>query len=161
MFNFNPYLFSDATQLPLDQVRKEVATVLKISPEQIERLKCWRHQIWVKIVESRAKFVSYRQLPIWIEQGLAAIGRYCDSLRDSFASRPSLDHLGEILRTERDWYDEHDKPNAVQPWRDAWGQKAQQLREEAARRAAEEERLKPIRAHQQAGVCISLKREAL
>jgi len=134
----------DPTQLPLDQVRKEVATLLKISPEQIERLECWRHQIWVKIVESRAKFVSYRQLPLWIEQGLAAIGRCCD--------RPSLDHLGEILRTERDWYDEHDKPNAVQPWRDAWGQKAQQLREEAARRAAEEERLKPIRAHQQAGV---------
>jgi len=33
----------------------------------------------------------------------------------------------------------------VQPWRNAWAQQAQHLREE-------EERLKPIRAHQEAGV---------
>jgi Flp pilus assembly protein TadB len=36
-------------------------------------------------------------------------------------------------------------PQAVQPWRDAWAQQAQHFREE-------EERLKPIRDHQQAGV---------
>jgi hypothetical protein len=28
----------------LDQVRKEVATLLKIYPEQIERLECWRQR---------------------------------------------------------------------------------------------------------------------
>src|SRR4028118_1638582 len=127
----------DPRQLPLDQVRQQVATFLKVSLNQIDRIECWKHQIWVKLVESRAKFVSYRSLPLWIDQGLAAISR-C-------TSRPSLDQLGEILRTERDWYDQHEMPIAVQPWRDAWAQKAQHLREE-------EERPKPIRAHQQAGV---------
>ncbi len=127
----------DPRQLPLDQIRQQVATFLNICLNQIERIECWQHQIWVKLVESRAKFISYRSLPLWIEQGLAAI-KHC-------TSRPSLDQLGEILRSERDWYDQHDQPQAVQPWRDAWAQQAQDLREE-------EERLKPIRAHQQAGM---------
>lgn len=127
----------DPRQLPLDQVRQQVATFLKIPLKQIERLECWNHQIWVKIVESRAKFISYRSLPLWIEQGLDSINR-C-------TSRPTLDQLGEILRTEREWYEQHDQPQAVQPWRDAWAKQAQHLREE-------EERLQPIRAHQQAGI---------
>ncbi|HEY9635758.1 MAG TPA: hypothetical protein V6D14_20300 [Coleofasciculaceae cyanobacterium] len=127
----------DPRQLPLDLVRQQVATFLNISLNQIDRIECWKHQIWVKLVESRAKFISYRNLPLWIDQGLAAISQ-C-------TSRQSLDQLGEILRGERDWYDQHEMPQAVQPWRDAWAQQAQHLREE-------EERLQPIRAHQQAGV---------
>jgi len=91
----------------------------------------------VKLIEAPAKFISYRSLPLWIEQGLAAI-RCC-------TSRASLDHLGELLRSEREWYDNHKKPEAVQSWRNAWSQQAQHLREE-------EERLKSIHAHQQAGV---------
>ncbi len=127
----------DPAQLPFDQVRQEVAALLKISLNQIERLEFWPHQIWVKLVESRAKFISYRSLPLWIKQGLAAIER-C-------TSRASLDHLGEILRAEREWYDKQEKPEAVQPWRNAWAQQAQHL-------CQEEERLKPFKAHQQAGV---------
>lgn len=127
----------DPAQFPLDQVCLEVAIVLKTSVDQIERLECWPNQIWVKLVEAPARFVSYRSLPLWIKQGLAAIER-C-------TSRASLDQLGEVLRTEREWYDKQEKPEAVQPWRNAWAQQAQHLREE-------EERLKPIRAHQQAGV---------
>jgi hypothetical protein len=128
--------FIDPAQLPLDQIRQEVASFLNVSLNQIERIECWKHQIWVKLVESRAKFISYRSLPLWIEQGLATIKR-C-------TSRPTLDQLGEILRTERDWYNQQDMPQAVQPWRDAWAQQAKDLREE-------EERLQPIHAHQQAG----------
>ena len=127
----------DPRQLPLEEIRQQVATFLNVPLNQIERLECWRHQIWVKLVESRAKFISYRSLPLWIKQGLAAIKR-C-------TSRPSLDQLGEILRSERDWYNQHEMPQSVQPWRDAWAQQAQHLREE-------EERLKPIHAHEQAGV---------
>ncbi len=127
----------DPRQLPIELVWQQVAIYLEVPVNQIECLECWKHQIWVKLVESRAKFVSYRSLPLWIDQGLAAIS--------GCTSRPSLDQLGEILRTERDWYDQHEMPIAVQPWRDAWAQQAQHLREE-------EERLKPIRAHQQAGV---------
>jgi hypothetical protein len=129
--------FIDPGQLPLDQVRQQVATFLNVSLNQIDRIECWKHQIWVKLVASRAKFISYRSLPLWIEQGLAVV-KHC-------TSRLSLDQLGEILRTERDWYDQHEMPLAVQPWRDAWAQQAQHLREE-------EERLQPIRAHQQAGI---------
>jgi hypothetical protein len=123
-------------ELPIDQVRQQVATLLKISLNQIERLECWRHQIWVKLVESRAKFISYRQLPLWVEQGFAAIER-C-------TSREMLDQLGKILRGEIQRYDEDDEPDFVQQWRNAWAKQAQHLREE-------EERLKPIRVHQQAG----------
>ncbi|MBE9129737.1 MULTISPECIES: hypothetical protein [unclassified Coleofasciculus] len=126
----------DPRQFPIDEVRQQVAIFLNISPNQIQHLECWQHQIWVKLVESRAKFISYRNLPLWIDQGIAAIKR-C-------TSRPALDQLGEIFRTERDWYDQHEMPQAVQPWRDAWAKQAQYLREE-------DERLKPIRAHQQAG----------
>lgn len=126
----------DPRQIPLDQIRQQVATFLNIPLNQIERLECWNHQIWVKLVESRAKFISYRSLPLWIDQGLITIKR-C-------TSRPTLDQLGEILRTERDWYEEHEMPQAVQPWREAWAQQAQLLREE-------DERTQPFRAHQQAG----------
>ncbi|HEY9709837.1 MAG TPA: hypothetical protein V6D48_16650 [Oculatellaceae cyanobacterium] len=127
----------DPREFSIDEVRQQVATFLNIPLNQIDRIECWKHQIWVKVVESRAKFISYRSLPLWIDQGLSAI-KLC-------TSRPNLDQLGEILRSERDWYDQHEMPEAVQPWRDAWAQQAQHLREE-------EERLKPIRAHQQAGV---------
>lgn len=127
----------DPRELSLDEVKQQVATFLNIPFNQIDRIECWKHQIWVKLVESRAKFISYRSLPLWIDQGITAI-KLC-------TSRPSLDQLGEILRSERDWYDQHEMPQAVQPWRDAWAQQAQHLREE-------EERTLPIRAHQQAGV---------
>ncbi len=126
----------DPREFPLDEVKQQVATFLNIPLNQIDRIECWKHQIWVKLVESRAKFISYRNLPLWIDQGLTAIKR-C-------TSRPTLDQLGEILRSERDWYDQHEMPQAVQPWRDAWAQQAQYLREE-------EERNLPILAHQQAG----------
>ncbi len=127
----------DPREFPIDEVKQQVATVLNIPLNQIDRIECWKHQIWVKLVESGAKFISYRSLPLWIDQGLTAI-KLC-------TSRPSLDQLGEILRSEREWYDQHEMPQAVQPWREAWAQQAQYLREE-------EERTLPIRAHQQAGV---------
>jgi hypothetical protein len=126
----------DPREFPIDEVKQQVATLLNIPLNQIDRIECWKHQIWVKLVESRAKFISYRNLPLWIDQGLTAI-KLC-------TSRPSLDQLGEILRSERDWYEQHELPESVQPWRDAWAEQAQHLREE-------EERTLPIRAHQQAG----------
>lgn len=126
----------DPAKLPLEQVRQQVATLLKIVLKQIEHLECWQHQIWVKLVGTKAKLISYRSLPLWPEQGLSAI-KNC-------TSRAQLDELGEILRTERDWYEAHQQPEAVQPWREAWSKQAQHLREE-------EERLQPYQAHQQAG----------
>lgn len=133
----------DPAKLPLDQVQIEVASILNILPQQIERLEYWPHQIWVKIVDSRAKLVSYRCLPLWIEAGLSVIARSGD--------RFSLDRLGEIFRIETQQYEDHYEPEAVQQWRNAWAKQAQRIREAESRRAAEEERLRPIRAHQQAG----------
>jgi hypothetical protein len=129
--------FIDATQFPIKLIRQQVASFLKIPLNQIERLECWKHQIWVKIAQSRAKFLSYRSLPLWIEQGIAVI--------KTIPSRLELDQLGAILRTEREWYDEHEMPDDVQPWRDTWAQQAKYLREE-------DERLQPSIARQQAGV---------
>ncbi|HEY9711138.1 MAG TPA: hypothetical protein V6D48_23220, partial [Oculatellaceae cyanobacterium] len=84
----------DPREFPIDEVKQQVATLLNIPLNQIDRIECWKHQIWVKLVESRAKFISYRNLPLWIDQGLTAI-KLC-------TSRPTLDQLGEILRSERD-----------------------------------------------------------
>jgi hypothetical protein len=120
-----------AAELPIEEIRQQVATYLNIPLDQIERLECWKHQLWVKIRASRAKFISYRGLPLWIEQGIEVI--------KSCTTRIELDRLGEILKTERDWYDAHEMPEAVQPWRDAWAQQAKEVREE-------EERLQPILA---------------
>ncbi|MCP2728840.1 hypothetical protein [Limnofasciculus baicalensis] len=126
----NPTAFS------VDRVRVQVAAFLKIPFRQIERIECWQHQIWVKFVEGRGKFISYRHLPLWVEQGIVAI--------NNCQNRTSLDELGEILRTEREWYDTKAKPETLEKWREAWVKQSHHLREE-------EERLKPIRAHQEAG----------
>jgi hypothetical protein len=124
-----------AAELPIEEIRQQVATHLNIPISQIERVECWKHQLWVKIRESRAKFVSYRHLPLWIEKGIEVI--------QACTTKDQLDSLGEILKTERDWYEQQKMPQAVQPWRDAWAQRAKELREE-------EERLQPIRERKQA-----------
>ncbi|MEL7038144.1 MAG: hypothetical protein AAFO04_21385 [Cyanobacteria bacterium J06592_8] len=122
-------------QWPLARVWLEVAAWLGIAPRQIEHLELWPHQIWVKIIGAGAIFVSYRCLPLWIEQGLEAISECSD--------RDCLNQLGEIFSQEVKRYEPHYKPVAVEEWRLAWSQKAKQLR-------IDEERLKPLREHQQA-----------
>ena len=121
----------DPTAFSLDRVRLQVAAFLKVPFRQIERIECWRYQIWVKFAEGRGKFISYRHLPLWAEQGLTAI----ENCRD----RAHLDELGEILQKEAAWYDKKDQESeTVQKWREAWAKKSQYLRQE-------EERLKPMR----------------
>jgi hypothetical protein len=132
----------DPTQWPLARVWLEVSTALGVAPRTIDRLEFWRHQIWVKLVDGRATLVSFRALPLWIEQGLEAVQRCCD--------RPSLDRLGDIFSTEIARYGKHYSSETLEQWRRAWGQRAQQLRAKAIRQAQEEERLKPIRDRQQA-----------
>ena len=125
----------DPAQLPLDRVRQEIATLLNISQQRIERVECWHYQIWVNIAGVGGKFLSYRRLPLWIEQAIAAIHR-C-------STRGSLKQLGEILRTEVQRYGQQYNPEVLQKLRQAWSQKSQNLREE-------EERFKPMLARQQA-----------
>ncbi|NET03560.1 MAG: hypothetical protein F6K16_02220 [Symploca sp. SIO2B6] len=134
--------FINPQQLPLEQVCLEVAALLKVTLKQIERLELWPHQIWVKFVEGRGKFISYRRLPLWVEQGIAAI----NNCRD----HTSLKLLAEALSVERDWYQDSNDSELLQQWdltislwREAWGQRSQEI-------TTEEEQLKPLRAHQQA-----------
>ncbi|EDX71117.1 hypothetical protein MC7420_4304, partial [Coleofasciculus chthonoplastes PCC 7420] len=42
----------DPRQFSLDEIRLQVATFLNIPLQQIDRVECWQHQIWVKLVES-------------------------------------------------------------------------------------------------------------
>lgn len=123
------------SQWPLARVWLEVSAWLGIAPRQIEHLELWQHQIWVKIVGAGAVFVSYRCLPLWIEQGLEAISQCSD--------RDCLNQLGEIFSCEVQRYHSQYNPTAINQWRSAWSEKAKQLK-------IDEERLKPLREHQQA-----------
>ncbi|MGB7442518.1 MAG: hypothetical protein WA919_15750, partial [Coleofasciculaceae cyanobacterium] len=96
------------------------------------------HQIWIKFVQGRGKFISYRQLPLWLELGLKAIRKCCNS--------NALKQLGEIFLVERDWFNH--KPElpekwqqTIDTWREAWVSKAQEIK-------TEEERTRPEREHQ-------------
>ncbi len=129
-------------QWPLARVWLEVSALLGIAPRQIENLALWPHQIWVKIIGAGAVFVSYRRLPLWTELGLDAISQCCD--------RQQLEELGEIFSTELKRYPTQYPSSAVEQWRTAWSQKAQQLKADALRQVQEEERLKPLRERQQA-----------
>ncbi|MGB7441493.1 MAG: hypothetical protein WA919_10525, partial [Coleofasciculaceae cyanobacterium] len=131
--------FVNPKNLPLEQLRKEICQLLKVPLQNLERLELWPHQIWIKFVQGRGKFLSYRQLPLWAELGLKAIRNCCNSQR--------LKQLGEIFLVERDKFNQ--KPEhletwqqTINTWRQAWAEKAQEIKTEA-------ERTKPQREHQQ------------
>ncbi|MFW6359023.1 MAG: hypothetical protein ACOC0N_07430 [Chroococcales cyanobacterium] len=108
-------------QLPLDRVKTEVADLLEIDPEQIEKIQCWDRQIWVKIANTGVQFVSYRGLELWSELGLAAIKACKD--------RHILDRLGPILRTEVEQYSQQYPFHTVEKWRDAWAEQVNYVQE--------------------------------
>ena len=130
------------TQWPLARVWLEVSALLGTAPRQIEHLDLWPHQIWVKIVGKGAVFVSYRSLPLWVEQGLTAI-QQCHE-------RNRLEQLGDIISVEIRCHQKHYTPAVIEQWRNAWADKANQFKLEALQQAQEEERLRPLREHQQA-----------
>ncbi|HAO10808.1 MAG TPA: hypothetical protein DCQ51_06465 [Planktothrix sp. UBA8407] len=129
------------SQWPLARVWLEVATLLSIAPRNIERLEFWQHQIWVKIEQKKAVFVSYRRLPLWKETGLDAIKNCSD--------RSYLDQLGEMLSLEVKQYPNQYDTSVLEEWRSAWAQKSQQFKLETQRQTQEEERLRPLRERQQ------------
>ena len=67
-----------AQQSCLAQLRREAAALLGIPESWIERIECWQHQLWVVISGVGARLISYRRLPSWILQVIAAIGRVCN-----------------------------------------------------------------------------------
>ncbi|MGB7439945.1 MAG: hypothetical protein WA919_02670 [Coleofasciculaceae cyanobacterium] len=131
--------FVDPKTLPLEQLRLEICQLLKVPLKNLERLELWPHQIWIKFVQGRGLFISYRQLPLWLELGLKAI-RNCGNTQ-------RLKQLGEILLVERDRFNQ--KPELIEKWqqtvstwRQAWAEKATEIK-------TEEERTRPEREHQQ------------
>ena len=68
--------FVDPKTLPLEQLRIEICQLLQIPLKNLERLELWPHQIWIKFCQGRGLFISYRQLPLWVELGLKAI-KHC------------------------------------------------------------------------------------
>ncbi|MGB7441884.1 MAG: hypothetical protein WA919_12505, partial [Coleofasciculaceae cyanobacterium] len=71
--------FVNPKNLPLEQLRIEICQLLQIPLQNLECLELWPHQIWIKFVQGRGKFISYRQLPLWLELGLKAIRKCCNS----------------------------------------------------------------------------------
>ncbi|MGB7443218.1 MAG: hypothetical protein WA919_19295 [Coleofasciculaceae cyanobacterium] len=131
--------FVQPKTLPLEQLRIEICQLLKVPLKNLERLELWPHQIWIKFVQGRGLFISYRQLPLWLELGLKAI-RNCGNAH-------KLKQLGEIFLVERDWFNH--KPElpekwqqTINTWRQAWASKAQEIK-------MEEERTRPEREHQE------------
>ena len=115
-------------QMSLAKLKQEVAKFLGIDPSRIERIEFWAHQLWVVITGARARLVSYRILPSWIAQFVAAIGRVCNF--------EQLKQLGELLRCETEKYNYG--PEAVEELEEAFRQKQEQLKQ-----------IKPQLEHQQ------------
>ncbi|MFW6264120.1 MAG: hypothetical protein ACOC3E_01180 [Cyanobacteriota bacterium] len=121
----NPFLF------PVTELYNQVAVILNISQNRIEHIETWKHQLWVKIKGVGGKFVSYRRLSLWMQQGIAAIGK-CQS-------QAELEKLAALFRLELNAYGKQYSSEAIQQWRSVWWAKYQEIKAEA-------ERLKPIQA---------------
>ncbi|MGB7443370.1 MAG: hypothetical protein WA919_20070 [Coleofasciculaceae cyanobacterium] len=131
--------FVQPKNLPLEQLRIEICQFLQIPLKNLERLELWPHQIWIKFFQGRGKFLSYRQLPLWLELGLKAIRKCCNS--------NALKQLGQIFLIERDWFNHKREfpqqwQQTIETWRQAWAEKAIEIK-------TEEERTRPQREHQQ------------
>ena len=74
------------------QLKQEVANLKNIAIERIERLECWRDQLWVVITGVRAQFVSYRLLPSWVNQAIAVI--------NNTTNLEELETVGQIIGEE-------------------------------------------------------------
>ena len=115
-------------QMSLAKLKQEVAKFLGIDPSRIERIEFWAHQLWVVITGMRARLISYRILPSWIAQVVAAIRKVVNF--------EQLKQLGNLLRCETEKHNY--EPEAVQELREAYRQKQEELTE-----------IKPQLEHQQ------------
>jgi len=122
-------------QFPVRQLLTETATILNISSERILEIQCWRYSLWVNIQGVGGKLVSYRRLPMWITATKKII-EDCTTLA-------SLNDIAALLRTEIENYGKYYLSEAIEMLRQAWGKQSQAIK-------AEEARLQPIKAQQEA-----------
>ncbi|MFW6359198.1 MAG: hypothetical protein ACOC0N_08325 [Chroococcales cyanobacterium] len=122
-------------RFPVKQLYSEVAAILNISESRIEYIEPWHYQLWVKIKGVGGKFVSYRRLQMWGNAVLEAIA--------TCTTKARLDELANLFRIEIDRYGKQYDPKIIDRMRQVWGDRNQFLK-------AEEERLQPIKAQEEA-----------
>ena len=112
------------------QLKQEVAKLKNIAIERIERLECWKDQLWIVITGVRAQFVSYRLLPSWLNQAIAII--------KNTANLEELETVGKIIGEEAKNHPY--EAQALEKLRQAYAEQREYLKE-----------LQPQIEHQKAG----------
>ena len=102
-----------------NQLKQEVAKLKNIAIERIERLECWKDQLWVVITGVRAQFVSYRLLPSWLNQAIAVI--------KNTANLEELETVGKIIGEEAKNHPY--EAEALEQLRQAYAQQREYLKE--------------------------------
>ncbi|MGL5873468.1 MAG: hypothetical protein ACRC2R_14060 [Xenococcaceae cyanobacterium] len=115
----------DPSQWQIERVKQEIANLFRINPQEIERIDYWSCQICVKIIAKGAKFVSYRSLPLWFEEGLTAIANCKDVVE--------FEKLGAMLRYEMENHSKHYPPEILLELQQAWANKSPQFQTEEAK----------------------------
>lgn len=123
-------------KFPVRRVLTEVAKVLKISEQRIEGISCGKYRLWVNIQGVGGRFISYRRLPIWTEEAIAAI--------ENTSNLEALKQLGDIFQIELQHYQKQYNLESIDTLRSRWSDRRDVLREE-------EKLIAPIIARQQEG----------
>ena len=113
-----------------NQLKQEIAKLKNVPIERIERLECWKDQLWIVITGVRAQFVSYRLLPSWINQAIKVI--------KNTANLEELETVGKIIGEEAK--NHHYEAEALEKLRQAYAEQREYLKE-----------LQPQIEHQKAG----------
>ena len=113
----------------LSQLKQEAASFLGIAMQRIERIQCWQHQLWVVIQGVRAKLISYRCLPSWLNHAISVI--------TNTRSLEELAELGDIIAEEANNHPY--EAEALEKLRQVYAMQREHLRE-----------LQPAIKHQQA-----------
>ena len=120
----------------LQTIRDGIARATNTLVEKIIKIEYWQHTLWVNVEGRGAILMSYRILPAWLQQLAVAI-RDCTNLDQLWDLGCTFND--EFIKLEQyQYYTEEYK----QQLRVIWADQRDILR-------AEEERLRPMREHQQ------------
>ena len=120
----------------LQTIRDGIARATNTLVEKIIKIEYWQHTLWVNVEGRGARLMSYRILPAWLQQLAVAI-RDCTNLDQLWDLGCTFND--EFIKLEQyQYYTEEYK----QQLRVIWADQREILR-------AEEERLRPMREHQQ------------
>ena len=121
--------------ISLSYIAQQVAFSLSIPTSRILRLEYWQHQLWIHISGIGGRIFSYRRLPAWISQAITAI-KNCTTLEQ-------LQQLGTVFNLENQRFKQYYGSENMEKLRQTWSEQREDLQKQ-------EEKMKPIREHQQA-----------